>query len=103
MSWHRGTYPENWDVIAERIKQQAGRRCEKCGSPSEPGRILTVHHLDGDKSNVSDDNLVALCQVCHLHVQARFIPGQIPMWPEEWQLSRGLEKGLRDERLPTQD
>jgi len=34
-------------------------------------RVLTVHHLDGDKSNCALWNLAALCQVCHLEVQAK--------------------------------
>ncbi len=34
-------------------------------------RMLTVHHLDLDKSNCADWNLAALCQGCHLSVQGR--------------------------------
>lgn len=37
-------------------------------------RVLTVHHLDGDKANSRWWNLLALCQVCHLQIQARVIP-----------------------------
>jgi 5-methylcytosine-specific restriction endonuclease McrA len=37
-------------------------------------RVLTVHHLNGDKSNDAWWNLLALCQVCHLQVQANVIP-----------------------------
>jgi hypothetical protein len=33
--------------------------------------VLTVHHLDGNKSNCDDWNLAALCQRCHLRVQGR--------------------------------
>ena len=83
-------YPEDWPDIARRVRMAAGNHCEKCGSPSVPGRILTVHHLDGDKSNCADENLVAFCQVCHLHVQAKYRLGQAVMWPEEWQIKRGL-------------
>lgn len=36
-------------------------------------RILTVHHLDGDKANLSWWNLAALCQRCHLQIQARVV------------------------------
>jgi DNA-directed RNA polymerase subunit RPC12/RpoP len=36
-----------------------------------PQRVLTVHHIDGDKYNVEWWNLVALCQVCHLIIQAK--------------------------------
>lgn len=34
-------------------------------------RVLTVHHLDMDKSNCNWWNLAALCQGCHLHIQAK--------------------------------
>jgi hypothetical protein len=34
-------------------------------------RILTVHHLDGNKGNCRWWNLVALCQRCHLTVQGK--------------------------------
>ncbi len=34
-------------------------------------RVLTVHHMDGNKANVVWWNLVALCQVCHLQIQGR--------------------------------
>ena len=40
-------------------------------------RIGTVHHLDGNKSNVAWWNLLALCQRCHLKTQARVNP-QVP-------------------------
>lgn len=48
-------------------------------------RILTVHHMDGDKSNCSWWNLLALCQRCHLQIQTRVNP-QIPYFLEhsEW-------------------
>jgi hypothetical protein len=36
-------------------------------------RILTVHHLDGDKCNCRWWNLVPLCQRCHLSVQSRIV------------------------------
>jgi len=34
-------------------------------------RILTVHHLDGNKLNCRWWNLVALCQRCHLEIQGK--------------------------------
>lgn len=39
-------------------------------------RIGTVHHFDGDKANCRWWNLLALCQRCHLAVQARVNPRQ---------------------------
>jgi len=44
-------------------------------------RILTVHHLDGDKANCRWWNLVALCQRCHLTVQGRVVMARV--WPWE--------------------
>lgn len=45
-----------------RIYVQEGRRRQ---------RVLTVAHLDDDKSNCNIWNLCALCQVCHLSTQSR--------------------------------
>lgn len=36
-------------------------------------RVLTVHHLDGVKSNCRWWNLAALCQRCHLSIQSRVV------------------------------
>lgn len=68
-----GTYPPNWTLIASYTKNMAGWCCVRCNHPSERGHILTVHHLDMDPSNCAWWNLVALCQQCHLHIQARVV------------------------------
>lgn len=84
-------YPDNWDDIANDVKDDAGRVCENCGSPSCPGSILTVHHLDMDKTNCAPENLVALCQRCHLRIQVRYYPGQLFLFGRPaWVLKRGL-------------
>jgi len=72
-------YPCNWNEIADRIKDAAGRKCERCQHAHETttGYVLTVHHLDGDKANCEDWNLAALCQRCHLRIQARVKMGQM--------------------------
>lgn len=102
-------YPPNWAEIAAQVKEQAGWRCMRCGHPHEmPGwrivcdeqcdpvrhigglddgrqRILTTHHLDGDKSNCRWWNLAALCQVCHLQIQAKVKMAQVWPWEHsEW-------------------
>lgn len=66
-------YPENWDEIAREIKDAAQWKCERClhEHELETGYVLTVHHLDGDKANCEKWNLAALCQRCHLHIQAK--------------------------------
>lgn len=48
-------------------------------------RILTVHHLDGDKANCLWWNLAALCQRCHLNVQRRVVMGRAYIFEHsEW-------------------
>lgn len=80
-------YPDNWKEIADRIKEQAGWKCERCRHENdrESGHVLTVHHLVPIKSLCEDWNLVALCQRCHLKIQAKVDMFQEYMLPHsEW-------------------
>ncbi len=104
-------YPPEWESgeVQAVMYQFAGWRCEHCGMEFEPGStktitarnangrpvILTVHHLDGDPSNCSWQNLLVCCQRCHLHVQAVWKPGDaLPLvWAgraPDWLVRRGL-------------
>jgi len=66
-------YPADWPAIARQVKDAATWRCVRCGHAHDPasGYTLTVHHLDGDKANCAWHNLAALCQRCHLRIQAK--------------------------------
>ena len=87
-------YPANWQEIASAIKEWAEWNCENCGHPHDVagGYVLTVHHIDGDTTNNNFNNLVALCQRCHLHIQAKYTPGQLSLFeaPPQWAAVRGL-------------
>jgi len=78
-------YPPDWYARARQVKDAAGWRCTACGHVHDPdhGYTLTVHHRDGDPGHNDLDNLVALCQRCHLaaHGRSRQRPGrgQIPL------------------------
>jgi hypothetical protein len=102
-----GAYPEEWPAIAERVKAEASWRCVRCRHRDDPAwcrklgvprgtlpcdsecqhrsdgkkRVLTVHHLDGDKGNARWWNLLPLCQVCHLQIQAKVHPARTYLWP----------------------
>ena len=79
-----GEYPPEWPIIAERVKERAAWRCVRCSMHHAPrnGYTLTVHHLDGNKSNCEKWNLAALCQRCHLRIQATISMGQAFLFPD---------------------
>lgn len=68
---HRHLYPKDWDDISARVKEEAGDKCEVCHTPNgQPPRVLTTDHLDMNPANCARENLMALCQRCHLRRQA---------------------------------
>jgi hypothetical protein len=70
-----GKYPPYWPIMSKQVKALAEWCCERCGvrnnEDAPDGTMLTVHHLDGNKWNCEWWNLAALCQQCHLRIQAR--------------------------------
>lgn len=83
----KSKYPAGWYHIAGRVKTVADWRCEACGQRHDDwttGTILTVHHLDGDPMNppgmpslIPHDNLIALCQSCHLRAEPWSRAGEV--------------------------
>ena len=83
----KSSYPENWNEIAQRVKDDAQWHCIRCGHFHHPptGYMLTVHHLDLNPSNCKWWNLAALCQRCHLQIQAKVIMERTWLLPHtEW-------------------
>jgi hypothetical protein len=78
-----GQYPANWKEIAQAVKDEAQWQCVRCGHKHdrESGHVLTVHHLDGQKNNCRWWNLAALCQRCHLHIQAKVVMERVWLLP----------------------
>jgi len=70
-----GGYPNNWPEIAKGVKDEAHWRCVRCGHLHNAlkGYCLTVHHLDLNPANCEWWNTPALCQRCHLQIQAKVI------------------------------
>lgn len=62
----KGGYPKNWMQISRTIKSNRGWRCDCCNvNLSNHHQLLHVHHENGVTSDVSNDNLTALCVHCH--------------------------------------
>jgi len=56
-------YGENWKQIRRQIKERDNYQCQLCG---KKGCRLDVHHIDYNKKNMSQDNLITLCHNCHM-------------------------------------
>ena len=83
-----GPYPPGWSQIADAIRARSGGRCEctgQCGlhrgqrccerngedAQWASGRVvLTVAHLNHFPPDCRPENLLALCQTCHLRYDA---------------------------------
>lgn len=66
-NWNDGIsrlpYPYNWQKISKAIRRRDGNKCQNPNCKGHPK--IDVHHIDYDKMNVADDNLITLCTVCN--------------------------------------
>jgi len=46
------------------VLERDNHTCQKCGSKTN----LVVHHIDGDDNNNIFNNLITLCNTCHLNL-----------------------------------
>jgi len=60
-------YPLGWtNTFKEQIRFRDNYKCQLCGCHEvENCRKLDVHHIDYNKENLKEDNLISLCQKCH--------------------------------------
>ena len=60
-------YPPGWlKSFKKKIRQRDFLLCQICGiTTKENNKELDVHHIDYNKNNLSNNNLITLCQVCH--------------------------------------
>lgn len=78
-NWKGGISKEPYGLDWTRSKKKRIRaldeyRCQRCGRTqeeqmSETRQSLSVHHIDGNKKNCSDDNLVTLCIKCNVKIE----------------------------------
>ncbi len=47
-----------------RVKEKANHTCQQCSYNTFP--ICQIHHIDRNRDNNSDDNLILLCPNCHM-------------------------------------
>ena len=64
-------YTTNWYKISEKLRLKKNYTCEKCGFKASnvlEKRFLEVHHIDKDKLNNKQNNLMVLCVECHAQI-----------------------------------
>jgi len=70
-SWNGGSsfgeYSLNFtNILKEKIRKRDNYICQRCGiSQKDNGRKLPIHHIDYNKDNCDENNLITLCNSCH--------------------------------------
>lgn len=58
--------------LKERVRFRDGYKCRVCGcSQIENGKQLDCHHIDYNKKNNNENNLISLCRICHSRTNHR--------------------------------
>lgn len=72
-NWRGGLspYPKGWtDTLRKSIRQRDNYVCQICGMRQDKlkgmFKKLDVHHIDYNKDNLNPNNLITLCQKCHM-------------------------------------
>jgi len=65
-------YPVEFTQFLKKfIRQRDNYQCQNCGMTEQEhlivyGRVLHIHHIDYNKKNNKDTNLITLCQGCNI-------------------------------------
>ncbi len=77
-NWNNGSsfepYPQEFTSLLKlKIRTRDDFTCQKCNITEEEhiivyGKVLTVHHIDYNKENCKEENLITVCNECNLRV-----------------------------------
>ena len=75
-NWHGGISKVGYSYIfnndlKESLRKRDDYKCQNCGMTEEEHliafeRVLSIHHIDYNKENCNENNLVTLCQPCNI-------------------------------------
>ena len=85
------TYPPNWDQISYKYRLKQKWKCEECGVNlrfRNRQKFLHVHHINGQKHDNNDKNLLSLCIGCHANKPQHHQLRSHPDYKEYMQMSR---------------
>ncbi len=74
--WRGGTkgtpYPDEFtEYFKRKIRKRDNYECRCCNLDVYKSRFGHVHHIDGDKQNCKEGNLVLVCVTCHNAIHGR--------------------------------
>lgn len=65
-------YPSEFgSYLKMKIRKRDGHVCQTCKTSVYKSSLGHVHHIDGNKQNCSEENLLLLCATCHNAVHGR--------------------------------
>lgn len=64
----KNPYPKEFRKIKKYIREKYNNVCLLCGNEDEVK--LSVHHIDYNKNNCCEQNLIPLCRSCHGHTNS---------------------------------
>ena len=68
---YNAEYTKDWETISREYRESHNFTCEECGITIEDPfdrQFIQVHHINGDKTDNSPNNLKCLCIHCHANV-----------------------------------
>lgn len=74
-NWNNGSsfeeYGKEFDTrLKEKIRKRDNLICQNCGG-KQLKRKLDIHHIDYNKKNNNENNLISLCHKCHMQTNHR--------------------------------
>ena len=76
-NWYQGgsttdPYPTEFGPYLKRmIRRRDNHKCQSCGTNVYRSSLGHVHHINGNKQDCSENNLLLLCATCHNAVHSR--------------------------------
>ena len=64
-------YPVDFHKIKKFIRERDKNMCQICGTKVYRSRHGHVHHINGNKQDNDDSNLILLCSTCHTKVHSQ--------------------------------
>jgi len=64
-------YPKEYTkYLRQKIRKRDNYTCQNCNMTEEEhlivyGQVLSIHHIDNNKNNCSENNLITLCRPCN--------------------------------------